>query len=264
MTNANLRGEIGVVVPTLGGRPEYLLENLTSLRRAGDCTIVLVRPPAADDIDEHVGEFVDLIVDDPGTGLASAINRGMTAFAPCVRFTTWLGDDDRLTPAALDAARSALVRNGSVLAFGQCQYIDAEGAPLWLNRSGRWAAQLMRVGPQLVPQPGSLFTRDAFESVGGLDEDLRWAFDLDLFLRLGHRGRFTYIDRPLAEFRWHEGSLSVGGREGSVDEASRVRQQAHGPFGRAASRISEPLVRSAIMFAGKRVTARAAASRRAP
>ena len=263
MTNEKLQGKIGVVVPTLGDRPEYLLENLHSLRRAGDCIIVLVRPLAASAIDENVREFVDLFVDDPGTGLAAAINHGMAAFAPTVRFMTWLGDDDRLMPAALDVARSALVRDGSVLAFGQCQYIDAAGAPLWLNRSGSWAVPLMRVGPQLVPQPGSLFTRGAFENVGGLDDELRWAFDLDLFLRLRKRGRFTYIDRPLAEFRWHEGSLSVGGREGSVDEASRVRRQAHGSVGQVVSRLSEPFVRWAILFAGARVSARADSTNRA-
>ena len=88
-------------------------------------------------------------------------------------------------------------------------------------------------------------------------EELRWAFDLDLFLRLRRRGRFTYIGRPLAEFRWHEGSLSVGGRDGSVDEASRVRRQAHGPVGRVLSRLSEPFVKWAILFAGTRVSARA-------
>jgi len=209
------------------------------------------------DIDETVRELVDLFVDDPGTGLAAAINCGMAAFPRSVRFMTWLGDDDRLMPEALDVARAALVQNGSVLAFGQCQYIDENGAPLWLNRSGKWAVQLMRFGPQLVPQPGSLFTRDAFEDVGALDEELRWAFDLDLFLRLRRHGRFTYIGQPLAEFRWHEGSLSVGGREGSVDEASRVRRQAYGPVGRIVSRLSEPLVKRAILFAGARVSARA-------
>ena len=263
MTNANLEGAIGVVVPTLGGRPEYLLENLTSLRRAGDCIIVLVRPQVAADIDDTVREYVDLFVDDPGTGLAAAINRGMATFPPTVRYMTWLGDDDRLSPGALDVAQSALVQDSSVLAFGQCQYIDGAGTPLWLNRSGRWAVQLMRIGPQLVPQPGSLFTRDAFVDVGALDESLRWAFDLDLFLRLRRHGRFTYIGRPLAEFRWHEGSLSVGGRDGSVDEASRVRLKAHGRVGRVVSRLSEPIVKWAILYAGKRVSARAERATRA-
>jgi hypothetical protein len=91
-----------------------------------------------------------------------------------------------------------------------------------------------------------------------LNEELRWAFDLDLFLRLRAVGTFTYVPVPLAEFRWHEGSLSVGARQGSVDEASRVRREAHRrPLARAVGVVTEPFVRWAIAFAGKRVTARA-------
>lgn len=258
MTSTSESGAIGVVVPTLGSRPEYLLENLDSLRRAGECVVVVVRPPSASGIDEGLREHVDLFVDDPGNGLAAAINCGMTAFAPDVAYATWLGDDDRLTGDSLNIAHGALVESGAVAVFGQCQYIDGTGAPLWLNRSGRWAVPLMRFGPQLVPQPGSLFARDAFDRIGQLNEELRWAFDLDLFLRLRDVGTFVYVPTPLAEFRWHEGSLSVGARQGSVDEASRVRRQAHRrPLARTISVVTEPFVRWAIAFAGTRVTARA-------
>ena len=60
----------------------------------------------------------------------------------------------------------------------------------------------MQFGPQLLPQPGSLFDRAVFERVGGLDESLKWAFDLDLFLKLRGCGRVEFVDAPLAEFRW--------------------------------------------------------------
>jgi GT2 family glycosyltransferase len=258
LTCTSQTGAIGVVVPTLGSRPEYLLENLESLRRAGRCVVAVVRPPSASGIDDGLRERVDLFVDDPGNGLAAAINCGMTALPADVAFATWLGDDDLLTDDSLDIARDALVKSGAVAVFGQCQYIDGTGAPLWLNRSGRWAVPLMRFGPQLVPQPGSLFRRGAFDRVGRLNEELRWAFDLDLFLRLREVGPFTYVPKPLAQFRWHEGSLSVGARQGSVHEASRVRREAHRrPLARAVSVVTEPFVKWAIAFAGKRVTARA-------
>ena len=250
---------IGIVVPTLGERHDYLRECLESIRRAGECTVAVVRPRSVEQIDDNLGELVDCFVDDPGSGLAAAINRGMQAFGPDVTYLNWLGDDDRLTERSLDIARSALIESGATVAFGQCQYIDGDGRPLWLNRSGRWAVPLMRFGPQMIPQPGSLFERVAFEHVGGLNEGLRWAFDLDLFLRLEDVGPFTYVPRPLAEFRWHEGSLSVGGRAGSVEEASRVRRAAHRRLAaRAIGTATEPIVKRAIAFAGTRVSARSA------
>ncbi|MBW8870871.1 MAG: hypothetical protein JF618_01400, partial [Leifsonia sp.] len=52
--------------------------------------------------------------------------------------------------------------------YGGCDYIDENGAKVWQNNSGPWAAPLLRIGPDLVPQPGSLFRRSAVEEVGEL------------------------------------------------------------------------------------------------
>jgi GT2 family glycosyltransferase len=248
---------IGIVIPTLGDRPEYLNESIESIRRGGDSYILIVRPVKARSIDENLAVKVDRIIDDPGTGLARAINEGIRSLPTEIEFASWLGDDDRLTAGSLDKATTALEdESAAVFVFGQCQYIDGAGNFIWLNKSGKWTSPLMLCGPQLIPQPGSLFRRSSFEMVGGLDESLKWAFDLDLFLKLRRQGKFLFIKEPLAEFRWHEGSLSVGSRQGSVDEASKVRQS-HLPFGvKHASFLWEPVLRRVILRAGKMMTER--------
>lgn len=245
----------GVVVPTLGTRPQFLAECISSIRRSSECMIVVVIPSGAT-IDASVASLVDLVVDDPLRGLAAAINAGMQALPWSVRYATWLGDDDRLTDGSLDVTRAALEHGGAAFVFGGCRYIDTDGKELWVNRSGRWAVPLMRFGPQLVPQPGSLFDRRVFDELGGLDERFKWAFDLDLFLRLVGRGRTVYLDATLAEFRWHDGSLSVGGRAGSVAEASSIRRRALPRLLRPLSFMWEPLLRRAILFAGDRMNSR--------
>ena len=248
---------IGVVVPTLGDRPGYLMESIKSIRQAGPAYISVVRPPRANALDGEITELVDSIVDDPGQGLAHAINTGINGLPNTVKYATWLGDDDRLVQGSLLKVSMHLEAKSDVaFVFGQCQYIDATGQKLWLNKSGKWAEPLMLCGPQLIPQPGSLFRRSSFEQVGGLDENLKWAFDLDLFLKLRHQGKFVFIKKPLAEFRWHEGSLSVGSRQGSVNEASKVRRR-YLPNGvRQVSVIWEPLLRRIILFAGQRMSER--------
>ena len=248
---------IGVVIPTLGDRPEYLQESILSIRQAGTAHISVVRPERASAIDQALGGKVDSIVDDPGRGLAHAINTGINCLPTNVKYSTWLGDDDRLVAGSLLKVSMYLDEKfDAAFVFGQCQYIDASGQKLWLNKSGKWTELLMLCGPQLIPQPGSLFRRSSFEQVGGLDENLKWAFDLDLFLKLRKAGKFGFLNEPLAEFRWHEGSLSVGSRQGSVDEASKVRRR-HLPQGmKQASVVWEPLLRKIILFAGTRVSKR--------
>ena len=245
--------DTGVVVPTLGLRPDYLLECVASIRGAGAGHIVIVRPRGTD-VGAEIRSMIDAEMDDPDKGLAAAINAGIRSLPDGVRFATWLGDDDRLTPRSLEQAREALTEREAVASFGQCQYIDANGRPIWLNKSGRWVVPLMSIGPQLLPQPGSLFDRVVFEQIGGLDESLKWAFDLDLFLRLRRRGRLEFVNAPLAEFRWHLGSLSVGSRSGSVNEASLVRRRHLPRVFRRVSGLWEPLLRRIILSAGVRMT----------
>jgi len=249
--------ETAVIVPTLGTRPDFLAESLTSIRSSGRCMILLVRPPHCT-IEPRSAALVDGLIDDPGGGLAAAINAGIAALPASIRFATWLGDDDRLISGSLDMVTRELARSGAMFVYGGCRYIDAEGREVWLNRSGRWAVPLMRVGPQLVPQPGSLFDRNAFDAIGGLDVSFKWAFDLDMFLRLARRGSTSFVHTTLAEFRWHEGSLSVGGRMGSVTEASAIRRAALPRLLRPISILWEPLLRIVILKAGERISRRMA------
>ena len=214
----------GIVVPTLGTRPDYLIECLQSIREAGDCFVLLVAPNDTTITEELPANLFDAILIDPGQGLAAAINAGVAALPLECIFATWLGDDDRLISNSLAISEKALSSDGNISAiFGVCEYIDENGAVFWENKLGRLAIPLLGVGPNRIPQPGSVFRRHHFDSIGGLDTTLGWAFDQDMFTRLNRIGRLKFINRTLAQFRWHASSLSAGSSEASVREASKVR-----------------------------------------
>jgi hypothetical protein len=72
--------------------------------------------------------LVNKFVDDPGTGLAEAINLGFSLIPESVEFINWLGDDDLVAPESIDIASSFLdSHNETVLVFGGCDYIDPNG-----------------------------------------------------------------------------------------------------------------------------------------
>ena len=248
----------GIVVPTLGTRPDYLRQCLQSIRAAGDAHILLVAPEGFDCLELKKAGLIDSEVQDPRKGLAEAINLGIAALPSEVEFVNWLGDDDLLSKDALVLAQEALSRSSqTVMVFGACSYIDSLGETIFVNTSGQWAVPLLRIGPDLVPQPGSLFRRSAFESVGGLSADFNWAFDFDLFIRFSKIGKVVYINRNLASFRWHPESLSVEHRKMSVAEASAVRVRHLPRYLRLISSLWEFPVKQATFWAGKRVTRRA-------
>ena len=255
---------VGIVIPTLGKRSDYLEKCLSSVRAAGKAHIVLVAPSSFDSEHLRTKGLVDSQVADEGTGLAGAINKGIKSLPSTVEYVNWLGDDDLLTESSLKITEKYLHSNPDlVMVFGACDYIEGDGEVVWSNKSGLWAVPLLRFGPDLIPQPGALFRRTAFEAAGGLRTDLGWAFDFDLFIRLSKAGKLKYVNKTLAQFRWHPESLSVEHRKKSVAEASKVRVSHLPAWLRPASFLWEYPVRQATLVAGKRITAKANAQSKA-
>ena len=248
---------IGIVVPTMGTRSEFLRQSLASIRLAGTATIHVIAPESAKLASVLDPNTYDALIADPGTGLSAAIDAGLRSFPSSVQYFNWLGDDDLLIEGSLNHALAILVGDPDIaLVYGGCEYIDGGGNSLWLNKSGSYAKYLMRFGPQLIPQPGSLMRRQAYEKIGGLDHLYKWAFDLDLFIRLSRVGKLQFTPRTLAKFRWHDGSLSVGGRNGSVAEASKIRINSLRPPARYFAPLWETPIRKVILRAGRGLSLR--------
>ena len=246
--------EIGLVVPTMGTRPELLKQCLQSIRAAGPAFVLIVAPEAFRSSNFLDRELYDFILADPAKGLPAAIDFGINNLPTSVQYVNWLGDDDLLTKDSLYRALDALIKEPKVaLVYGGCEYIDVNGLLLWRNRSGKYASPLLHFGPQVIPQPGALMRRDAYMAIGGLNTSYKWAFDLDLLIRLKKVGTLQFVDTTLAKFRWHEGSLSVGGRKGSVNEASSIRRASLPRVLRIVSPLWEVPMKQAILAAGNRL-----------
>lgn len=247
--------EIGIVVPTIGQRPEYLPLALQSIRDAGNAYVLLVGQKGFDARELLAAGLIDQYLDEQDPGLAAKINFGFRSLPENIQYINWLGDDDLLTPGSLAIALTRIKQaDEPVLVFGGCEYIDPEGKKIFTNSSGQWAVRLLRFGPQLIPQPGALYRRDAFEDLGGLSQRFGWAFDFELFLSLSETGKSVFVPEVLACFRWHPGSLSVSRRAESVKEASQVRVSHLPKILRPVSFLWEYPVRVATYLAGMRVS----------
>ena len=250
--------EVLLVVATLGRRPDYLRQTLTSIRsQSVSADVVMVAPERDEGVQSAAAEFGARLLPDPGS-LAAAINLGVEQGLDGHRYVNWLNDDDLLEPGSLEATASALDADPSaVVAFGACRYIDGSGRELWVSRAGSWAPRILKWGPDLIPQPGMLVRADAWRAVGGLDTSYRLAFDLDLLLRLQRIGSFVDTGRIVSSFRWHADSLTVDDRSTNIAESERAKRAALGPTARRLAWIWEPPVRFATRRAANAVQRRA-------
>jgi GT2 family glycosyltransferase len=165
------------------------------------------------------------IVDDPKKGISHAINLGVRARRD-EEFYAWMGDDDLFRPGGLLLLRALLQSNpGAVVSYGACDYISPQGVVLRTNRAGLLARAMLAWGPNLIPHPGSMIRIDALERVGLFDESLKYAMDLDVFLKLRALGSFVATRTPVSAFRWHAESLTVSARTASGDEAESIKRR---------------------------------------
>jgi GT2 family glycosyltransferase len=80
-------------------------------------------------------------------------------------------------------------------------------------------------GRAWVAHPAVFIRRRVLQRVGMFDEKLKYAMDVDLWLRLGQVARPATIDRPLTIFRDHAGSVSSSNKIKARQEEFRVRRR---------------------------------------
>jgi GT2 family glycosyltransferase len=247
-----------LVVATLGQRQTFLRETLESIRdQSVQADVVVVAPAASEPTRALADAFGCRFVPDPGS-LTGAINLGVAEGLDGHDFVNWLNDDDLLEPGSLEATTGLLDSDpAAVVAYGACRYIDGGGRELWISRAGPWASRILSWGPDLIPQPGMLVRTSAWSRVGGLDESYRFAFDLDLLLRLKALGTLRDTGAVVSAFRWHEDSLTVGDRSMSLAESERAKRAALGPTARRLAWTWEGPVRLATRAAAREVSRRA-------
>lgn len=249
-----------VVLPTLGERLDELDETLAVIdreRSSVDLTLVVVVPASATPAQDLARSHGAVIVHDPGQGMSAANNAGIAAATDEVYYC-WIGDDDLFRPGGLRILRDMLdARPDAVVAYGACDYIDPDGRTVWTSRAGRIAQWLLPWGPDLIPHPGSMFRIDALQAVGLYDTQLKYAMDLDVYLKLRTKGPFLSTKDRVSAFRWHPGSLTVASRDNSGNEAMRVKVRHLPPALRPISPVWNVPVQWAANVAANRVSKRA-------
>ena len=151
-------------------------------------------------IDHHAGKF-SYIRHGRDLGQSDAIIEGWQNTDG--DWLGWLNADDALMPKALQRVEQARKTDPSLdVIYGHSIILDDE------KRLLGYHFNVEPPGPRLlesgiISQPSCFFSRKAYDQVGGLDRDLHYVMDWDLWIRMYLKGAsFGFIDFPLSQVVW--------------------------------------------------------------
>lgn len=168
-------------------------------------------------------------VSEPDAGAADAINKGL---AKCTGdIVTWLNADDFYLPGAFEhLAKAWLINPDAGFWFGNGMRVDESGRPKGLFNPGsiQFSQHALIEGLDYILQPASFINPNVLKKAGYLNQNLRWSFDWDLWIRLAKLASPSMIDSPLAATREWESTLTANGGFKRVEELRQMAEMHSG------------------------------------
>jgi glycosyltransferase involved in cell wall biosynthesis len=207
---------VSAVIPTFNRRDDVLIAVRTAVEQtypADSLEIIVVDDGGTDDsqeaLDRAFGSRIRYLKKTNG-GVSSARNHGMAASRG--DYIALLDSDDEWLPTKIAKQVEYLeAHDGFGMVLTNVERMDRErvGFEVFDRRAqlpeDGWILRHVLRNPSLAPA-SAMLTRDVYEDVGGFDEALRTAEDLDFHLRVAVRWPIGVIEETLTRaMRGHEG-----------------------------------------------------------
>lgn len=162
------------------------------------------------------------------TGPAQALNTGFSmALGGDAEIVGWLNSDDYYAPGAIDRALAAFAADPKLkIVYGLGRHVDENGKALGVYPTLPPSTNIRQFAQgSFICQPTVFFRKEVFAEVGLLDEYLKTAFDLDLWLRIFKRYRKSqigFINKVQAYSRLHDQCITKRMRQMVALESMQV------------------------------------------
>jgi len=224
--NAQPLPRISVVIPSFN-QGQYIEDTLTSILDQGypDVEILVCDGGSTDTTVAILKKYERQLtywVSEKDKGQTDAINKGLRRATGQV--LAYLNSDDFFLPNAFHFVGQAYQAHPDAgLYTGNGLVVDGrkEHSRLYMHQIGYSYESLLR-GSCYLLQPSTFINRKAWEKAGEFDDSLRFAMDLDYWLRVGRDFEVVLLNEPLSAWRMHEDIKTANGGMVRWNELWRV------------------------------------------
>ena len=220
---------ISVITPTYN-QGHYIEETIRSVLLQGypNLEYIIIDGGSTDntlDIIRRYDPWITYWVSEPDRGQAHAINKGFERATGDL--VGWINSDDSLLPNAAGHIGEAFRQHPQTLLLGEViGFNETYGFSRLIRQSNvsleRFIEPWRYDGYTYLHQLGAYIPSDLNRQVGPLDESLRYTFDWDWLCRLLRLAPVHYLRVPVAQFRFHTESKTVGEAEKWLPEKLAV------------------------------------------
>lgn len=216
---------ISIVTPSCNS-VHYIEETIDSVLSQGYSNLeyIIVDGGSSDgtvDIIRKYSKYLRSWSSEPDSGQADAIQKG---FRRCTGdIFNWLNADDSYKPGALALVAQAF-KDPAVNVYAAKSHVYGLGKSYLSNGTTLYPNNLERtVGRARIDQPETFFRRSIIEMLGGVNTNLHYLMDLELWIRYLLSFGLTGIvqsDDVIVNFRLHADSKTVSQQDGFAQEAN--------------------------------------------
>lgn len=214
---------VSVVIPTYN-RASYILQAIESVfaQTTKASEIIVIDDDSTDNTRVILNSLVQngkiRYILQTKSGVSIARNKGVEmATSPFIAF---LDSDDLFLPTKLEE-QLALFRKHPEFGFVHCNFskFNNQGDDLGVRNTSRFSGKIypamLLEWSVLMALPCMMARKEVLVEVGGFDQQMCWAEDLDLWRRIAYRYEIGYVPKVLVRVRVHSSSVSVENRGGA-------------------------------------------------